>query len=63
MSADLIFYQKHKTTLIDYQSSQSKSARLEWSAFAGFFSQAQWQSICVLWGLILMEPWNGCMWL
>ena len=30
---------------------QSKSARLEWSGFAGCFSQAQWQSRRVVWGL------------
>ena len=31
--------------------SQSQSARLEWSGFAGCFSQAQWRSVHVVWGL------------
>ena len=30
---------------------QSKSARFEWSAFAGCFSQSQWQSVHAVWGL------------
>ena len=39
----------------NYLIPQSKSARLEWSGFAGCFSQAQWRSVCVVWGL------NGAM--
>ena len=31
--------------------SNLKSARLEWSGFAGCFSQAQWRSVRVVWGL------------
>ena len=37
-----IFHQEHKATLINYQIAPSKSAKLEWSAFASCFSQAQW---------------------
>ena len=51
MSADLIFHAGHNATRINYLIPQSKSARLEWSGFAGCFSQAQWRSVCVVWGL------------
>ena len=42
MSVDSIFHPEHKATWINYLISQSKSARFEWSGFAGCFSQAQW---------------------
>ena len=42
MSADWIF---------NLLNSQSKSARLKWSGFAGCFSQAQWRSVCAVCGL------------
>ena len=38
-----------------------KSVRLEWSAFAGYFSQAQWQSVHAVWAL--MELWSAWGWL
>ena len=40
MTTDLIFYQGHKATSINYQISLLKSAILEWSAL--YFSQVQW---------------------
>ena len=33
-----------------YQISQPKSAKLQWSAFASYFSQAQWRSVQAVWG-------------
>ena len=43
MSADSIFH--HEQNGI----SHSKQVTLEWSAFAGCFSEAQWRSIRVVW--------------
>ena len=44
-TADLIFSSR---TQMNYQISQ-ESTRLEWSALAGCFSQAQWQSVLASW--------------
>ena len=51
MSADSIFEPGHTATSMNYLIPHLKSARLEWSGFAGCFSQAQWRSVRVVWGL------------
>ena len=56
-AVDLIFHYEHHSTRINCQISHSKQATLEWSAFAGCFSVAKWQSIRAAWG-----P-NGSLWM
>ena len=38
-----------------------KQATLEWSAFAGCFSEAQWRSVQAVW--CPNGSWDGCEWL
>jgi len=45
MLADSIFHHEQMVHEISYL----KEATLEWSAFAGCFSEAQWQSVRVIW--------------
>ena len=48
LTADLIFHQEHKLheqlKLLNF----TIKIRLEWSAFSGYFSQAQWQGMSSL---------------
>jgi len=46
MSADLIFHHEQNDKLINFM---FKKATLEWSAFAGCFSEAQWQPVQAIW--------------
>jgi len=50
MTEDLIFPYEHNDIRINFKFSHSKQATLKWSAFAGCFFVAQWQSIQAAWG-------------
>ena len=61
MSTDSIFHPGHKATRINYLIPQSKSARLEWSGFAGCFPTPS-GNLYMRYGA-LMELWSAWVWL
>ena len=49
MPADLIFHHEQNGTWINYKILCSKQVTLEWSVFAGCFSEPKWRSVQTVW--------------